>query len=198
MIKAYSQRLMPPYSGQVQIVESDRARALTLDADTWEIHFLYTGGIDAARKFRKAASIRHAAVSDIANGRTEEAEHVDERIVELAQYIESASFPFAAADRYEYWLLDKQDRQPLAQVFSCSRRDEMDAYPEHPEWTALPAAVLPIELTEEEASHSDAAVDSRLDSIVRRRAGSMRKTVGWNGRQAMKPASRHSCCVRTR
>ena len=182
MIKAYSQRLMPPYSGQVQIVESDRARALTLDADTWEIHFFYSGGIDAARKFHKATSIRHAAVSDIANGRTEAAEHVDERIVELAQYIESASFPFAAADRYEYWLLDKQDRQPLAQVFSCSRRDEMDAYPDHPEWTALPAAVLPIELTEEEASRSDAPVNYQLESIVRQRAGSIPKAV-WVERQ---------------
>ncbi len=39
MIKAYSQRLMPPYSGQMQIVESDRTRAITLDSQTWEIQF---------------------------------------------------------------------------------------------------------------------------------------------------------------
>ena len=40
MIKAYSQRLLPPYSGQVQIAESDRARAITTDGESWEIHFL--------------------------------------------------------------------------------------------------------------------------------------------------------------
>lgn len=183
MIKAYSQRLMPPYSGQVQIVESERARALTLDAGTWEIHFLYTGGIDSARKFRKATSIQHDAVSDIANGRTDDAENTDARIVELAQYIESARFPFEAADRYEYWLLDSKEKKPLAQIFSCSRRDEMDAYPDHPEWTALPAAVLPIAQTEAEKARGDSPVNYQVESIVRERAGTMPKAV-WVERRA--------------
>jgi len=40
MIKTYSQRLLPPYYGQAQIAESERARALTIDGQSWEIQFL--------------------------------------------------------------------------------------------------------------------------------------------------------------
>ena len=39
-IKAYSQRLMPPHLGQVQIAECGRARALTLDCKNWGIQRL--------------------------------------------------------------------------------------------------------------------------------------------------------------
>ena len=38
MIKAFSQRLTPPFSGLVQIAESERARALTMDGNLWEIY----------------------------------------------------------------------------------------------------------------------------------------------------------------
>ncbi len=43
MIKTYSQRLLTPYYGQVQIAESERARALAVDGQTCEIQFLHSG-----------------------------------------------------------------------------------------------------------------------------------------------------------
>ena len=43
MIKAYSQRITPPYSGLVQIVETEQARATTMDGLTWEFYFMATG-----------------------------------------------------------------------------------------------------------------------------------------------------------
>lgn len=47
MIRAYSQRLLPPYSGVVQIVDADSARAQSFDGVNWEIHYL--SGADRAR-----------------------------------------------------------------------------------------------------------------------------------------------------
>jgi len=40
MLKTYSQRLTPPFSGLVQIVETDTYRALTLDGQTWEVQYV--------------------------------------------------------------------------------------------------------------------------------------------------------------
>ena len=39
---AYSQRILPPYSGVVQIAESEQVRAQSFDGVTWEIHYLAT------------------------------------------------------------------------------------------------------------------------------------------------------------
>ena len=65
MLNAFSQRVLPPYSGQAQIAESDLARAITMDGELWEIHFVYaanagqnSGGRSAKRKFRRVAGIR--------------------------------------------------------------------------------------------------------------------------------------------
>lgn len=38
-MRAYSQRLLPPYSGFVQIAESERARAQSFDGINWEIQY---------------------------------------------------------------------------------------------------------------------------------------------------------------
>ena len=35
-------------------------------------------------------------------------------------------------------------------IFSCSEPEQMATFPQRTEWTALPAAVMPIEATEEE------------------------------------------------
>ena len=47
----------------------------------------------------------------------------------------------------------------------------MSAYPSRPEWTALPAAVMPIEMSEDEKSYSSAPVNYRLERLVAERAG---------------------------
>ena len=69
--KAYSQRLTPPYSGQIQIVESERARAVSIDNETWEIHFLYgSRGIvnNDGKKPRGAVADRDFDRSDVLRG----------------------------------------------------------------------------------------------------------------------------------
>ena len=96
---------------------------------------------------------------------------VDERIVELIDFLADISLPFPAVDNYEYWLLDVNDQSPLALIFSCKDSEQMNAYPSRPEWTALPSAVMPIEMTEDEKSYASAPINYRLERLVAERAG---------------------------
>lgn len=166
MIKAYSQSLSPPYSGLAQIAKSERARAITMDGNNWEIHFLQ------ATTFCRVANIRHSELPRISQQGTHNGHDIDERILELTTFLSDASLPFPAADEYEYWLLDPQDDSPLALIFTCTEAEQMSSFPVRPEWTALPAAVMPIEATEDEKSRGAAPVNYRLERLVAERAGS--------------------------
>ncbi len=174
MIKTYSQRLLPPYYGQVQIAQSERARALTADGQTWEIQFLHLGNdtLGVKHSYRRAVTIsNHLIQQKKIRSLLDEKETVDARILELTDFLADISLPFPAADCYEYWLLDNQDQSPLALIFSCCNAEQMDAYPARPEWTALPAAVMPIDKTDDEASSASAPVNYRLERLVAERAG---------------------------
>jgi hypothetical protein len=178
MIKTYSQRLTPPYSGLVQIAESERARALTMDGQAWEIHFRHsTNGNGASgphlhHGFRRVAHVRHGDLARISEEGQQDGRAIDDRILELTRFLSSVELPFPAADEYEYWLLDARDESPLAMVFSCTEAEHMPAFPARPEWTALPAAVMPIEATEAEKACSSAPVNYRVERLVAARAGS--------------------------
>ncbi len=173
MIKAYSQRITPPYSGQVQIAESNRARALTMDGETWEIQFLYAGHRQTdQRRYRRVAHVDYKELLAIPKRSPEQLADVDERIIELADFLATARLPFPAADRFEYWLLDRSDGSPLALIFSCTEAEQMETYPHRPEWTATPASIMKVaRLPEEEQSHYVPPVNYRLEQLVKERAG---------------------------
>ena len=166
MIKTFSQRLSPPFSGLAQIAESERARAITMDGKNWEIHFLQ--GIIS----RRVANIRHSELSRISQQGTHNGHVIDKRILELTTFLSDASLPFPAADEYEYWLLDPQDDSPLALIFTCTDAKQMSSFPVRLEWTALPAAQMPIEATDDEKLRGAAPVNYRLERLVAERAGS--------------------------
>lgn len=182
MIKAHSQRVLQPYSTQVQIVESDTARALSMDGNIWEFQFIYAdsrrGTASAAPRrgrFVRAAYVRHRDLDDLlAHPSTDDGE-VDERIVELARFLVGARLPFPAADRYEYWLIDPTDDSPLALIFSCTKAEDMATFPKLTEWVALSAAAMPIETSVEERRRSYGPVNYRLERCVAERAGSRPK-----------------------
>lgn len=193
MIKAYSQRLSPPFSGLVQIAESERGRAVTMDGTNWEIHFLHTIDDGASRErntprhaFRRVAYIQHSELSRISQEGARDGRVIDERILELAAFLSDADLPFPAADKYEYWLLDPQDDSPLALIFTCTEEAQMSSFPDRPEWTALPAAVMPIETTEDEKSRDAPPVNYRLERLVAERAGSKPKA-RWFRRRPNEP-----------
>jgi hypothetical protein len=162
----------------VQIAESDNARALSMDGDMWEFQFIYANGrggnagsVRQQGRFIRAAHIRHRDLERVIDNPSTEDGEVDERILELARFLLDASLPFQAADRYEYWLLDPKDNSPLALIFSCLEVSEMASFPKLTDWTALPAAVMPIETSEDERSKSYGPVNYRLERCVAERAG---------------------------
>ncbi len=183
MIKAHSQRLLQPYSAQVQIAESEHARALSMDGDLWEFQFIYANRRAAQGRagghrgrFTRAAHIRHCDLETfIASSQTQDNPRnapVDQRILDLAGFVLNQPLPFAASDRYEYWLLDPKDDSPLALIFSCVEASEMASFPKLTEWTALPAAVMPIETSAAERASAYGPVNYRLERSVAERAGS--------------------------
>lgn len=170
---------MPPYSGLVQIAESDKARALTMDGKVWEFQYLLTtleserdaGGKQAyRRRYSHAITIDKSAIANLVSDAAENTT-TDKRILELAEFVSEASFPFPATDIYEYWLLDPKDESPLAMIFSCSEAEQMATFPEKTEWTALPAAVMRIERSDNEMERGDPPVNYQVERMVAERAG---------------------------
>ena len=177
MIKSYSQRITPPYFGLVQIVETEQARATTMDGLTWEFYFMATVPGQGnrpdrhyQRRYSPVALIDGQEIKKIAQQLSENQE-MDERILELIVFIADAELPFPCIDKFEYWLLDEKDDSPLALIFSCVTRDQMESFPNKTEWTALPAAVMGIEKTPEELQAGERPVNARFESIVSERAG---------------------------
>ncbi len=177
-VKAYSQRVSPPFCGQVQIVESSRARALTLDGASWEIRFIHTSQISSGpgdqrieRRARHIDTLPHEELVRIAAVGTRKNAPLDERTLELARGIADATLPFPANDEYEYWLLDAKDGLPLALIFSCADPDGIKNLPVRPEWTALPAAVMPIAMTDDELARQEPPVNYRFERLIAERAG---------------------------
>lgn len=185
-INAYSQRLTPPFSGLVQIAESDRARALTMDGKTWEFQTLHImleseGGPNKTyrRRFSHAITVSNEGLKDMIAQSSNENSHLDNSLIQLAEYISRADFPFPPTDVYEYWLLDKKDDSPLAMIFSCSEKEQMDTFPEKNEWTALPAAAMPVTLTAEESENKARPVNIRVQEMIAERAGSFNARARW-------------------
>jgi len=180
MIQAYSKRLLSPFTGQVQIVETGQVRALTLDGNNWELQYRVSFGRgpvadrqQAVKKhtYVRAAIIRPSGIVHMPLPRYLETDAVEEQVRELAAYLEELSVPLPPADLHEYWLLDEADEQPLALIFSCLHAEEMPLFPHRPEWTATPAAIMEIARIPEEERHYVPPVNYRLEHLVNERAG---------------------------
>jgi hypothetical protein len=178
MIKSYSQRITPHYSGLVQIVETDKARAMSMDGMSWEFYFMHTVPGDGnkpdrhyQRRYSPVALIDSQEIKNIAEQSSPESRQMDERVLELIMFIASAELPFPSVDKFEFWLLDAEDKSPLALIFSCSDRDQMEAFPNKTEWTALPDAVMHIQKTPQELEDSSPPVNHRFERLIAERAG---------------------------
>ena len=185
-IKAYSQRLTPPFSGLVQIAESNRARALTMDGKNWEFqyrHMMLSSELGPGKQYRHrfshALTVDQSGLKDIVTRASSDDIDLDESLIELAVFISEADFPFPSTDIYEYWLLDKEDDSPLAMIFSCSEPEQMSTFPDKTEWTALPAAAMPIELTTTEKEQKEIPVNRRVEQMVAERAGFYKPKARW-------------------
>ncbi len=188
MIRAYSQRILPPYSGVVLIADSARARAQSFDGVRWEIQFL-SGNDQGSRKQRdrgygldrgyfRVAHIQNGELTPYIVPSCLNADDVAESISELSAFLSTAQLPFPPADVYEYWLLDGADESPLALMYSCCEESQKATYPTHTEWTALPHSKLQIENTAEERARGEAPINHRFQRLVAERAGA-RPRAAW-------------------
>jgi len=182
-IRAYSQRLLPPFSGAVQIAQSDRARAQSFDGLSWEIHYLPRSpagsgqqkmplGYALDRGYYRVAHFESGQLTPYVLASNLNPAQVTECVAELAEFLRSSRVPFPAADIYEYWLLDGADASPLALIFSCCEEAQMATYPAKTEWTAIPNSKMRIDVTSEEQARNEPPVNHRVQAMVARRAGS--------------------------
>ncbi len=181
MIRAYSQRILPLYSGCVQIAESERARAQSFDGISWEIQYLPGNdqGNDHQRKqcygldrsYFKVAKLHNHQLTPYVLPAILDAAEIEDCINELSEFLQTAQLPFPMADSFEYWLLDGKDESPLALIFSCCEESQMTSFPSQSSWTAIPHSKLKIENTAGEQARNEAPVNHRFQSLVSRRAG---------------------------
>lgn len=187
MIRAYSQRLLPPYSGIVQIAESERARAQSLDGINWEIHYLSGNEQINDQKFRvqgygldrgyyNVASLKNRELKTFMFPTCVDHDQVSESIHELTEFLSTMPVPFPAGDIYEYWLLDGTDDSPLALIYSCCDESLMNTYPDQSEWTALPHSKMRVENTEDEQARNEPPVNDRFQRLIASRAGTNRRS----------------------
>lgn len=206
MLNAYSKRLLSPFTGQVQIVESDQARALSLGGDKWEIQFklMFSGGRPRAQippsaemrhTYARVAIVRQSGIERIPGHPALDADAVEARVQEFAEYLSNVSLPLRPADLHEYWLLDEKDEQPLALVFSCVHAEEMPSFPHRPEWTATPASIMEVAKLPDEQQHYVPPVNYRLERLVNERAGK-RPRARWIKRREGLTETFPACLVR--
>ena len=176
MIQAYSKRLLFPFLGQVQIVESDQLRALTLDGENWEVQFKVAFDDATSANPRQHSYIRVAVIRPSRIERNPVPPQLDIQLInaqieKLAEILQGIDVPLPPADLYEYWLLDGVDEQPLALIFSCVTADEMSSFPQRLEWKATPAAIMKVDTLPEEEKIYTPPVNSRLEQLINERAG---------------------------
>ncbi len=206
-MQAYSKRMLAPFTGQVQIVESELGRAITMDGHNWEVQFispLYEPqGHDqhghspaVTHKMIRVAHIRDNKLIPLPWPNFLDPIQVEQCVSELATYVANARLPFPANDFYEYWLLDESDKSPLALIFSCREAEQMASYPVRPEWTALPSSLMKIEATDDEIQRASAPVNYQLERLVEERAGRNPKAVWINRRRQEHLYDYPPCLVR--
>lgn len=185
MSRLYSKRLLWPFIGVVQVVELDRARALSLDGITWALSYVE----DEEPQMRNGplwyhpqancsveVSISGEQVEILDDNSDLSSEQVDADSQRLLEALRPTKLPFAAADPYEYWLLDEKDERPLALLYSCINEEEMQQPAPPPEWRALPErelAVLDPRAAQQDSTPSP--VYYRLQQQVKTRAGAKPK-----------------------
>jgi hypothetical protein len=182
VIQAYSKRLLSPFTGQVQVVETEQARALTLDGSNWEVQFRFTfiGESPAHTRqssnaekhaYIRVAIIRQSGIERIPFPRHLDSGDVEQQVQRLAAYLKDVRVPLPPADVHEYWLLDEKEEMPLALIFSCVYAEEMPLFPPRLEWTATPASLMEVTKLPEEEKQYTPPVNYRLEQLVNERAG---------------------------
>jgi hypothetical protein len=180
VIECYAQRLLSPFRGTMLTIRYEAAEAVTLDGLRWDIYVAndqLRDGVEARGRLQvsdirfgswsSAQGLRRGAIYPSEDFRRMEA--MGAVVYEHLLHVH-AQVPFPFADRFELWLLDRDDR-PLALLQSVVR--EADLTLDHaPQWRA---GILARERFESAAARGLAGPAARpaeyLEHYVNARAG---------------------------
>jgi hypothetical protein len=181
LLRLYSKRLLSPFIGLVQVAEMERARALSLDGRNCAIQYSLSNDVrtrdsnsltDSKLNYSLVATIEHGKLKVLAVHPFLESEDVRSAVKRLREVLNGARLPFAATDRYEYWLLDSTDASPLALLHSCIDEEDIALVRPRSVWVAMPAAQLDVREPKPDHNAYVPPVNYRLQKVVEKRAGS--------------------------
>jgi hypothetical protein len=175
----YSKRLLTPYIGVIQVAELEIARALSADGVNWAIQYQSGDPSSQASKHTTDPSSHYCLVATVEHSRVEsyavhsllDPDDVRYAIKHLYEAVTTAEVPYAAADCYEYWLLDHSDGTPLALLQSSADKEDMALSPPHPTWLAMPAVQLEVQAPVPVDESYVPPVNYRLQKLIEKRAG---------------------------
>lgn len=137
MPRYYSQRMLNPFHGIVNIVEVDGADAVCCDGKTWTLFVHseddYVVLDDGSRRKVETPDIKFGVWSEqyglqrspVRNPVDYEfVDHIGRYLLEVIK-LKASSMPFPLQDRYELWLLDSAFDLPLALIASGCHRAEI-------------------------------------------------------------------------
>lgn len=144
-ITCYSERILNPFRGVMNIIALEDAEAVTLDGIHWSL-YVHDQSVSADDDPEIFAEIDNPDIRFGSWSREHgfirapilpcyhylEIQHKGERMLEVLRHYADET-PFAFRDRFELWLLDGQTRQPLALLDSASSARGMDS-PGIPAW----------------------------------------------------------------
>jgi hypothetical protein len=143
---AFSIRRLNPFNGVLQVYQLDSARALSANGLVWEIQVLsetpqglwantplgqrqyFTFGL-----WSEESGLQQATVNPLFDFPTMIS--ATQALIEGLQ-LTLPELPFPLADPYELWLIDENNRQPLALLLSCRTESEIPMHPKAPKWIA--------------------------------------------------------------
>ena len=129
-VSRYSKRLLNPFTGTAQIIETPNARAISIDGLKWRLHIRSAIFKTPWQELAVAPARDQYFVYGIWSSQqglarvpihpTLYAEHVEDDAAELVALIQqyTPELPFAAQDGLELWLLDARSKQPVALIAS--------------------------------------------------------------------------------
>jgi hypothetical protein len=136
-IVCYSERILNPFRGVMNVVALDDAEAVTTDGINWFLYILdqFNTMENEPEEFANIDNphIRFGTWSEVDGLKRapvlpcyhyQEIQHKGERLLEVVRHYAS-DIPFEFRDYYELWLLEKETRQPLALIDSVCNAGEI-------------------------------------------------------------------------